>query len=191
MEVLRMAITRGISTETASRLLINEGVVYINYGETGERLLGATRGGTEFVIEQEVHLPEIDGAKGALRGTRRIVESIARVSCELLEMTRENMMLVIAGSTSVTVGVAPDSYNSVRRTRELSEADYLINVAIVGELANGEEIVVVLYNALNDEEVSIAQEDRNEATLPVAFTAHFDPAEMNVEPWELRFFDVV
>jgi len=184
-----MAIQRGISTETASRLLINEGVVYLNYGETGERLLGATRGGTEFTIEQEVHQPEIDGAKGPLKGTRRITETNAHISCELLEMTRENFMLAITGATSTTVApVAPDAgYDSVRRTRELTDADYFTNVAVVGELSNGESVIVILYNALNDDEVSIAQEDREEATLPVTFTAHYDPAEMNVEPWEVRF----
>jgi hypothetical protein len=57
----------------------------------------------------------------------------------------------------------------------------------VGELSNGDSVIVILYNALNDDEVSVAQEDREEATLPVTFTAHYDPAEMNVEPWEVRF----
>lgn len=184
-----MAIQRGISTETASRLLINEGVMYLNYGEVGERLLGATRGGTEFNIDQEVHQPEIDGAKGALKGTRRITEVTATMSAELLEMTRENFMLAIAGATSTTVApVAPDEgYDSVRRTRELTDADYFTNVAVVGELSNGDSVIVILYNALQDDTVTLAQEDRGEATLPVQFTAHFDPAEMNVEPWEIRF----
>jgi lysozyme len=178
---------RGISTDTANRLLINEGVVYLNYGEAGERLLGATRGGTEFSIEQEVQDPEIDGKKGPLKGTRRIVESIATLSCELLEITRENFMLAIAGSTSTTVGIAPDDYNSVRRTRELLDADYAENIAVVGELSDGTQVIVLLYNALNTEAIALAQEDRNEATLPVTFTAHFDPADMATEPWEIRF----
>lgn len=178
---------RGISTETANRLLINEGVVYLNYGQPGERILGATRGGTEFSIEQDVQDPDIDGKKGPLKGTRRVVESIATLSCELLEITRENFMLAIAGSTSTTGGVAPDDYDSVRRTRELLDADYSENITVIGELSTGQAVIVLLYNALNTEAIKLAQEDRNEATLPVVFTAHYDPADMGTEPWEIRF----
>jgi hypothetical protein len=178
-------VKRGFTADTPNRLLINEGVVYLNYGETSERMLGATRGGTEFTIEQEVHTPEIDGVKGPLKGSRRIVESTARLSAELLEFTQENFMLAVVGADST-----PDlegNYNVIRRDRELSDADYHINVAVVGELADGKEVVVVLHNALNDEGVTVGQEDRDEATLPVTFTAHFDPANMEVEPWEVRF----
>ena len=182
-----MPMQRGISTNTANRMLINEGVVYLNYKTTGERLLGATRGGTEFTIEQEIRTPEIDGAKGPVKGTRRVVESIAKISTELLEITRENVMLALVGADSTTGGTAPDTYNVVRRTREIGSTDYLTNVAVVGELADGKQVVIVLYNALNDEGVTIGQEDRDEATLPISFTAHYDPATMNQEPWEIRF----
>lgn len=187
-----MPIQRGITTETANRLLINEGVVYINYGEAGERLLGATRGGTEFTIEQEVHMPEIDGAKGPLKGTRRIIESIARINTELLEMTHENFLLAISGadSTHVAAAAGPPAvaeHESIRRSRELAEMDYFTNVAVVGELADGREVIVLLYNTLNEEAVTIGQEDRNEAVLPLAFTAHYDPADLATEPWEIRF----
>ena len=56
-------------------IVINQrGRCLSNYGEVGERKLGATRGGTEFSIEKIFHTPEIDGAKGPLKGTRRVVE---------------------------------------------------------------------------------------------------------------------
>lgn len=175
---------RGLSAETPNRLLINEGVLYLNYGETGERMLGATRGGTEFEIETDIHTPEIDGAKGPVMGTRRVVESIARLSGELLEMTHENFLMTITGADST---VALEGYNSIRRTRELTASDHFTNVACVGQLVTGEEVVIILYNALNDEGVTVGQEDRDEATLPVQFTAHYDPADMDTEPWEVRF----
>lgn len=183
---------RGITTETVNRLLINEGVVYLNYGEVGERKLGATRGGTEFSIEQDIHTPEIDGAKGPLKGTRRVVESIAKLSTELLELSKENLMLAIVGADSQAIAevtgppIVP-AHDRIRRDRELAITDYLSNVAVIGELSDGREIVVILYNALNEENMTVGQEDRNEATLPIVFTAHYDPADVNTEPWEIRY----
>ena len=48
-----MARYHGVTTETVKRLFVDAGAVYVNYDEPDERLLGATRGGNTFTIEQE------------------------------------------------------------------------------------------------------------------------------------------
>ena len=90
--------TNGLTKETVDRFVIDAGAVYLNVGEVDERLLGATRGGNEFTIDQDIKLIEIDGVKGATMGARRIVESNATLKVNLLELTSENIMLAIAGA---------------------------------------------------------------------------------------------
>ena len=48
-----MARKYGITENTYKKLIVDSGAVYLNYGEAGETLLGATRGGNTFTIETE------------------------------------------------------------------------------------------------------------------------------------------
>ena len=130
--------TNGLTKETVDRFVIDAGAVYLNVGEVDERLLGATRGGNEFTIDQDIKLIEIDGVKGATMGARRIVESNATLKVNLLELTSEN-------------------------------------------------IIVTIYNALSDDSFELAFEDREEGALEITFTAHYDPENVEEEPWSIDF----
>ena len=76
--------TAGVSSASVQNFVIDAGAVYVNLGEVDERLLGATRGGNSFEIEQDVKLVEIDGVKGASMGARRVIESNARIVANLI-----------------------------------------------------------------------------------------------------------
>ena len=185
--------TNGLTTETVERFVIDAGAVFINLGEVSERLLGATRGGNSFVIEQDIKLIEIDGVRGPTKGARRIVESTAKITANLLELTSANIMLSIAGSdattfTDPTSTPATNTHDEIRRTRNISNLDFIENVAIVGKVSGSEEnIICIVYNALADEGFELSFEDREEGSLEITFTAHYDPADVNTEPWSIRF----
>ena len=90
--------TAGVSSASVQNFVIDAGAVYVNLGEVDERLLGATRGGNSFEIEQDVKLVEIDGVKGASMGARRVIESNAELWPILLEVTTENIIISHCGS---------------------------------------------------------------------------------------------
>jgi hypothetical protein len=186
--------THGITTETTKRFAIDSGAVFLNLGEaTGERLLGATRGGNTFTVEQEIKIIEVDGSKGPLKGARRIIESTAKIKANLLELTTANIMLAIAGATATnwtdeTSTPATNTHDEIRRVRNLSDIDYIKNIAIVGRVSGtNENIICMVYNALADEGLELAFEDKEEGVLEVTFTAHFDPNDLDTEPWAIRF----
>lgn len=185
--------THGITTETTKRFAIDSGAVFLNLGETGERLLGATRGGNTFTVEQEIKIIEVDGSKGPLKGARRIIESTAKIKANLLELTTANIMIAIAGATAtnftdITSAPATNTHDEIRRVRNLSDLDYIKNIAIVGKVSgSAENIICLVYNALADEGLELAFEDKEEGVLEVTFTAHFDPADLDAEPWAIRF----
>lgn len=189
--------TAGLTADTVKRFVIDSGAVYINLGVTGERVLGATRGGNTFVIEQDIKQIEIDSVKGATKGARRIIESNARITANLLELTTANLLTAIAGATATnftdtTSAPATNTHDEIRRTRNISDLDYISNVAIVGKVSGtAENIVCIVYNALADEGFELSFEDRDEGVLEVTFTAHYDPATIDTEPWAIRFPKVV
>lgn len=179
----------GITTETVDKFLVDAGAVYVNLGETDERLLGATRGGNSFSIEQDVREPEIDGSPGPLKGTRRIVEVRPTLTANLMEITKENIMLAIAGADSTAYPDATaQTHDSIRRSRNITAADYIKNIALVGTISGSDEpVIFIIENALQTDNFEIGTEDREEGVLSLTLTGHFDPANMTSEPWEIRF----
>lgn len=179
----------GIRTETVDYFIVDAGAVYLNYDLPDERLLGATRGGNSFAIEQDVREIEMDGAPGPVKGARRVVEVRPRLSTNLLEVSRQNLLMAIPGSTSTAYpATTAATHDSIRRTRNIINADYIKNVALVGTVSgSGEPIIILIYNGLNDENFELGTDDRDESVLEVQFTGHFDPANMGEEPWEIRY----
>lgn len=174
----------GITTETVKRLFVDAGAVYLNYDETDERLLGATRGGNTFTIEQEVREIEIDGARGPVKGLRRVVSVRAQIVANLLEMTTENLKAALAGATVEENG----THDIITRKLTIKDSDYLKNVALVGEISGSQEpVICIVKNALSDGNFSVNTADKDEAGLEVTFTGHFDPENLDEEPWEIRF----
>lgn len=180
----------GITTETVKRFIVDAGAVYFNYGVQGsERKAGATRGGNSFVVEQDVKETEMDGAKGPVKGARRVIESRARITTNLIEMTADNFKKALAGADSTQYPDATAAtHDSIRRSREITDADYIENIALVGTISGTDTpIICIIENALADGNLELSTEDREEAGLEIQFTAHYDPADLDTEPWEIRF----
>ena len=164
-------------------------------GELDERLLGATRGGSSFEIEQDIKLIEIDGVRGASMGARRVIESNARIVANLLEITTANLLLAIAGADAtewIDSSIEPlpleATHDQIRRTRNISDLDFITNIAIVGKVSGSEEnIICIIYNALSDEGFALGLEDREEGVLEVTFTAHYSLDDVDTEPWAVMF----
>jgi GH25 family lysozyme M1 (1,4-beta-N-acetylmuramidase) len=183
--------TNALTSETVERFVVDAGAVYFNLGEPDERLFGATRGGNSFVIEQDIKRIEIDGVRGATKGARRVIESNARITANLLELTSQNIMTAIAGTDAtdfIDGEGAIATHDEIRRTRNISDLDYIKSVSIVGQVSgSAENIICTIFNALADEGFELAFEDREEGSLEVSFTAHFDPNDVTMEPWAIRF----
>jgi hypothetical protein len=100
----------GVSSDTPSRLLIDAGAVYIGYvsADNPGTLLGATKGGNVFELTRNLRIIEPDGAKGPVKGLRRLESVDAVITANLLEITAENLRRAIAadsyssGTTDVT-----------------------------------------------------------------------------------------
>ena len=93
-----------ITTDTVQNLVLDAGIVYLNYGAGGgtERILGATEGGNTFTVEREIREVPVDGTKGKTKGLRRIITENATLTVNLKEVSPENIQLALAGSTKTT-----------------------------------------------------------------------------------------
>jgi hypothetical protein len=256
----------GITTETPKNLLLDAGALYKNYGEVDQAILGATKGGASFVVTRDVRdmSESIDGAKGPVKGFRRIIKETAQIKATLMEMTTANLTAALAGTAAedylgnkvsidaegvgvgdaadttfnldhtnvvagtlkvyvndvlkaspadyavdlatgvITFTVAPTlghvitasyeytagatkTHDKITSTGIIADADYLTNIAIVGTISgSGEPFIGIIKNALGDGNLDIKTADKDEAGVEAQFTAHYDPADLDDVPWEIR-----
>jgi hypothetical protein len=106
-------VTHGVSTDSADRLLVNAGAVYLGFHDATSpgTLLGATKGGNTFEVAQTIRDIRPDGSKGPIKGLRRIEEVIATLKINMLEFTAENLRRGIAGAayTSGTTTITTEA----------------------------------------------------------------------------------
>lgn len=181
-----MARHHGITADTYNRFTIDSGAVYTgftNFSSMGT-LLGATRGGNSFAIEQEVREMEADGAHAPVKGSRRIVRTSAKLTVNFLEHTLDGFKRLLVASGSATFET---SWDAITRDTVILAADYLSDVTLVGEVSGTTTgaCAFKLDNALVDSNFEIAFTDKEEGVVAATFTAHQDPSDLDTEPWTI------
>lgn len=184
-----MARLSGITSSSPTRILIDSGAVYKNYGEGNEALLGVTRGGSEFKIAAEVHDMNPDGAIGKVKGFQRIVNVEVSLTVNFMEMSQTLWLLMNPGATAADYPVAPatKTHDLITRTVDISDASYATNIAIVGNSTYSTTgyIICKLLNVLSNAECTVGFNPKDESVIPVTFYGHFDPSTISTEPWEI------
>lgn len=88
-----------LTVEQIQNIVIDTGVVYVNYGEIGERILAPVRGGNQFLVERTIRDIEFDGRRGKTKGLRRIIEENAKLVVGLMDISMANIALALSGAT--------------------------------------------------------------------------------------------
>lgn len=181
--------THGITTETVHRFVLDAGACYLNYGEEDEVLLGATRGGNIFLVEQDVKIMDVDGARGPLKGARRIITIRPRITANLIEIDTAALLAMLPGSAEADYpSTEAKTHDAITRIRDIIDGDYLTNVAIVGKVSGADEdLICIIKEALSDENMQLSMVDKDEGVIAVTFTGHFTTADLATEPWEIRY----
>lgn len=179
----------GVSATTPDRILIDAGAVYTSGGATAGApagagdLLGATKGGNVFEINRTIRRMDPDGAKGPVRGFRRLEEVVATLTVNLIEITEANLLKALAGS-------AVDGGHVITGA-EIADGDYIGSVAIVGTITGFDgtthPIICRLLNCLVDGPLSLGLSPKDETVLTMVFTAHYAAGDLDAEPWSITY----
>lgn len=171
--------TNAYTSKTPDRYLLDAGAVYFNLtfdeltGEASGDLMGATNGGNEFTLEQEMRDIEVDGVRGRSKGGSVIQSENADLTVNLKELTADNIEKAIAGATRDSESMV--GYDIISSKGRIDMNDYVDNVAFVGRLSgNKKPVIIVLENVISLEGLSITTSDDDEATVPIKFGAHYD-----------------
>ena len=184
--------THGITANTPSNLLFSAGAIYKNLaydsqtGWTGT-VLGATNGGIKFSITPEYVDAELDGASVSVKGAKIKVSETATLESNMTEFSegviKDSLHLVEDTSASIT------GYKKYISKRSISSSDYLTNVAYVGALVSGEQIIVILPNAICTSALEVQGQNKTQATYTITFecTATFEQDDLEHLPYEIYY----
>ena len=172
---------------TTKSLSIGPGRLYKGFGDIhnlGERV-GATKGGTKFTIETEYHVSEIDGVLGPVKGARWKTGVVPQIESNLLEMTKENMLMQIP---SLRVFPSDDDYDVLCESGVLTDLDY-DNYAIVGRITGRKDpIILVIYNAIMTENWGWdGNTGKDDIVFPIKLTGHYDEEDTHQAPYSIYF----
>ena len=184
-----MARKHGITADTYKRFIIDAGAVYTGFTDFTSlgTLLGATRGGSQLTIEQEIKDMEVDGARGPVIGSRRITMVKATLTVNFIEHTLADLKRALVGSDSAAFNT---DWDAITRALVIEDADFLDDITIVGEVSGDSDgMGIRLDNAISDGNFELTFADKEEGVIAMTFTAHFDPTDLgagtDTEPWTI------
>lgn len=167
-------------------LLLGEGVYIADYGEVGETVVGATRGGGKIEIDKIIRSMPYDGSYGENKSLRRYERYVPRIIATILKNTYE----VLNFAMPVTV-TEETNYRDIDFRLNIEDTDYLTNIAFVGKKLGGQSCIIIIYNPLNDGNISFDFKEKDEVTTEMQYTAHYDRTTPTTPPIEVRDYDIV
>lgn len=200
--------TSALRSETFDKLQLNAGIVLkdLNYASVTDStalktaianiisggsspigtLVGATRGGGTFTVTRELRTPEIDGMRYGFKGSDFVDSTDAYLSTTLVEITPDNIADLLATGTATTSG----KKTTIKMSTAITSSDYLTNICWVGDLADGQLVLICLKNAINTADFTFTYTDKGEGTLAAEFHARQAAVtDYDEAPFEVVFFD--
>ena len=88
-----------LTTKQIESIQIDEGIIFLNYGEANQQFLAPTRGGGEFAATVTVRDIEFDGRHGKTAGMQVIEEQGASLKVTTIGLTQENLAASVPTAT--------------------------------------------------------------------------------------------
>lgn len=183
-----MSRSTGITENTSQRTVYGAGVVIRNYDRTKSlaaqdgNFMGATKGGSELKILQDIKYPDVDGARGKLKGMAQLTKDTASAKITFVDLDLDTLLDALPGATFTDDG---GGKGRITRAAEISSADHNTNIAVVTDhKAKDGSVGFILDNPLAMGELGIKFAD-DFSVLELEVEAHYDPATPDTRPWTL------
>jgi len=170
------------TVEQIEAIQIDYGLVYLNYGEVGEKLLGPTRGGGSFDVKATIRDIEFDGQKGKTKDMQVVEDLNATLGVTLIDTSIDTLELAMPFVTrvgnvltagSASIGVIPG-------------AAYRKNITMFAKLISGLYKKITLYNAMNEKDFSLAAKPKGEGEVGLEISAHWDATDDTANLYEIE-----
>lgn len=169
--------THGITKETVKNMLLNACAVYKNVKFEGTKWqgepLGATSGGTKFNWEKTWLDIEVDGATVLVKGvSKQKVGEAAYIEASMTELTENILADALYLEKDEDAGY--EGYSVYKSKDNITEEDYLENIALFGKMSDGRKVLIILPNAICTEALELETKNAEQTVYKVKFEATAD-----------------
>ena len=192
--IMSKAGKTGVTTGTPKNILFGAGTIHKNLeykAESGwnfeESIIGATSGGSKVSITPEFYDVEVDGVLVPTKGLKQQIGETAEMEINFVELTEE----IIKSSTIGKNGSSEDSsYTLIESKSSLSDGDYYDNIAFVGQMLDGRNIIVIFENTLCTSGMEQEGKSKEGAVGAYTFACHADiedDTDLDTLPWKIYY----
>lgn len=174
-----------LTTNQIESIQIDEGLIVINQGETGEEVLAPTRGGGEFTASVTVRDIEFDGRHGKTAGMQVIEEQAASLKVTALSMTQDRLANMIP-TAAVDTGSGKNNAVSNPGTGYIGVTNYLKNVTMFCKTIGGKFKKITIYNAMHETGFGVKAVQKAEGELELEFQAHYAHTDLDGDLWKVE-----
>jgi len=171
-----------LTQEQIKNIQIDYGIVYINYGKEGERPLAPTRGGGTFTVAKNIREIEYDGRKGKTKGMQVVDEINATLSVPLLCASMDNLALAMPWATYANDKLSAKSGN----LGAIQGSAYLSNITMFAKVIGGGYKKITLYNAMAENDFSLAAAPKAEGVIQLEVSAHWDAEDDTKDLYDIE-----
>ena len=185
--------SHGITSETIKKMILGAGVIYKNLtydsdsAEWSGTVLGATSGGIKFNYEATWLDVEVDGATVLVKGiSKQKVGESASIEGQMTEIT--DGILVTALHLEEDESDDSNYTKYVSKSNITEDDDYLENIAYVGTLSSGSNIIIILPNALCTEAFELEAKNATQTTFAVKFECTADLSNNTLNKLDIEIY---
>lgn len=139
------------------------------WDDAEDNVLGATSGGNKISIVSELTPIEVDGATVRIKGLTQKTGETGSLEVNLAQHTVESLKRAIVGKE---VDSLIKGFKQVITKPLIELSDYLDNIAFVGNMTDGTDVIIIMENAICTSGFEL--EGKNKETAVVATT--FEPS---------------
>lgn len=182
----------GVTANTPKNIPFGAGTIHKNLTYTAgtgwnfaNSIIGATSGGSKLTIMPEITNIEVDGALVKVKGLNKKTGETATMEINFVELTKD----LVEASLVAADGTSDDAtYDLIESKADIAEGDYLDNIAFVGKNLNGQNIIVILDNALCTSGITLEGKNKEAGVVTYTFECHADlTGDLDTLPYHIYF----
>lgn len=150
-------------------------------------ILGATTGGGKVSITPEYMTIEVDGATVKVKKLEKKVGETANMEINLIEFKEDNFVQALHMVEDTTKKV--EGYKIYKSVRDIDDSAYFDNVAFVGTLTSGEQVIIIFENAIIEGAMELEPKNKEVSSMKVTAecTASFEQDDLEHLPYYIYF----
>ena len=168
--------------EKQENILLAHGIYKVD-----DVLVGLTRDGGQFTVEY-THRPIVaDGDRGLVKGRVTRDEAKPKLTINHLEVLTEFAKFHTGVNVDTTT---KEGYTTVTGTGKIDDENDYHKVEFIGATKNGRDVHIIVYDAINLENIDWALKDKDEIIDTVTYEATYDPQAEDQFKSLIVYYDV-